>query len=142
MNMSKIILVEDNPDDERLTLRALRKAKVANEILVARNGEEALTMVFNANPLPSVILLDLKLPKISGLEVLRQIRANERTRLLPIVVLTSSSEDRDIIESYNLGANSYVRKPVEFSLFTEAVSQLGLYWALINESLPTGVNNP
>nr|WP_242018298.1 response regulator [Pseudanabaena sp. FACHB-1998] len=140
--MSKIILVEDNPDDERLTLRALRKAKVANEILVARNGEEALTMVFNANPLPSVILLDLKLPKISGLEVLRQIRANERTRLLPIVVLTSSSEDRDIIESYNLGANSYVRKPVEFSLFTEAVSQLGLYWALINESLPTGVNNP
>ncbi len=142
MKMSKIILVEDNPDDERLTLRALRKANVANEILVARNGEEALTMVFNADPLPSVILLDLKLPKISGLEVLRQIRSNERTRLLPIVVLTSSSEDRDIIESYNLGANSYVRKPVEFALFTEAVSQLGLYWALINESLPTGVNNP
>jgi two-component system response regulator len=142
MNMSKIILVEDNPDDERLTLRALRKANVANEILIARNGEEALTMVLNADPLPSVILLDLKLPKISGLEVLRQIRANKRTRFLPIVVLTSSSEDRDIIESYNLGANSYVCKPVEFDRFTEAVSQLGLYWALINQALPSGVNNP
>lgn len=139
MNMSKIILVEDNPDDERLTLRALRKA---NEILIARNGEEALTLVLNADPLPSVILLDLKLPKISGLEVLRQIRANARTRFLPIVVLTSSSEDRDIIESYNLGANSYVCKPVEFDRFTEAVSQLGLYWALINQALPSGVNNP
>jgi two-component system response regulator len=142
MNMSKIILVEDNPDDERLTLRALRKANVANEILIARNGEEALTMVLNADPLPSVILLDLKLPKISGLEVLRQIRANDRTRFLPVVVLTSSSEDRDIIESYNLGANSYVCKPVEFDRFTEAVSQLGLYWALINQALPSGVNNP
>jgi two-component system response regulator len=142
MNMSKIILVEDNPDDEKLTLRALRKANVANEILIARNGEEALTMVLNADPLPSVILLDLKLPKISGLEVLRQIRANKRTRFLPIVVLTSSSEDRDIIESYNLGANSYVCKPVEFDRFTEAVSQLGLYWALINQALPSGVNNP
>jgi two-component system response regulator len=142
MNMSKIILVEDNPDDERLTLRALRKANVANEILIARNGEEALAMVLNADPLPSVILLDLKLPKISGLEVLRQIRASDRTRFLPIVVLTSSSEDRDIIESYNLGANSYVCKPVEFDRFTEAVSQLGLYWALINQPLPTGVNNP
>jgi two-component system response regulator len=142
MHMSKIILVEDNPDDEKLTLRALRKANVANEILIARNGEEALTLVFNTDPLPSVLLLDLKLPKISGLEVLRQIRANERTRFLPIVVLTSSSEDRDIIESYNLGANSYVRKPVEFMLFTEAVSQLGLYWALINQPLPKGVNNP
>ena len=135
MNMSKIILVEDNPDDERLTLRALRKANVANEILIARNGEEALTLVLNADPLPSVILLDLKLPKISGLEVLRQIRANARTRFLPIVVLTSSSEDRDIIESYNLGANSYVCKPVEFDRFTEAVSQLGLYWALLCFSL-------
>jgi two-component system response regulator len=142
MNMSKIILVEDNPDDERLTLRALRKANVANEILIARNGEEALAIVLNADPLPSVILLDLKLPKISGLEVLRQIRANKRTRFLPIVVLTSSSEDRDIIESYNLGANSYVCKPVEFDRFTEAVSQLGLYWALINQAFPSGVNNP
>ena len=142
MNMSKIILVEDNPDDERLTLRALRKANVANEILIARNGEEALTLVLNADPLPSVIILDLKLTKISGLEVLRQIRANARTRFLPIVVLTSSSEDRDIIESYNLGANSYVCKPVEFDRFTEAVSQLGLYWALINQALPSGVNHP
>jgi two-component system response regulator len=133
-----IILVEDNPDDERLTIRALRRGNVANEILVAHNGEEALTMVLNANPLPSVVLLDLKLPKVDGLEVLRQIRANERTHLLPVVILTSSSEERDIIDSYNLGANSYVRKPVEIEKFTEAVRQLGLYWAVINEVLPKG----
>ncbi|CAN1210601.1 response regulator [Tumidithrix helvetica PCC 7403] len=142
MTLHEIILVEDNPDDERLTIRALRKGKVANEIRIARNGEEALRMVFNADPLPSVVLLDLKLPKIDGLEVLRQIRANERTRFLPVVVLTSSSEDRDIVESYSLGANSYVRKPVEFDRFTEAVSQLGLYWALINQPLPNGMNKP
>jgi two-component system, response regulator len=135
-SLPPILLVEDNPDDERLTLRALRRGNIANEILVARNGEEALTMVLNANPLPSVILLDLKLPKVDGLEVLRQIRANERTKLLPVVVLTSSSEESDIIESYNLGANSYVRKPVEIEKFTEAVRQLGLYWALINELHP------
>lgn len=134
--MRTILLVEDNPDDERLTTRALRRGKVANEILVARNGEEALTVVFNTDPLPSVVLLDLKLPKIDGLEVLRRIRSTEKTRLLPIVVLTSSSEERDIIESYNLGANSYVRKPVDFDQFTEAVRQLGLYWALLNEPLP------
>jgi len=134
-----ILLVEDNPDDERLALRALRRGKLANEILVARNGEEALQMVFNLDPQPSVVLLDLKLPKIDGLEVLRQIRANPATRLLPVVMLTSSSEDRDIIESYNLGANSYVRKPVDFDQFTEAVCQLGLYWALINEPLPGGL---
>ncbi|WP_425215577.1 response regulator [Tumidithrix helvetica] len=142
VTLHEIILVEDNPDDERLTIRALRKGKVANEIRIARNGEEALRMVFNADPLPSVVLLDLKLPKIDGLEVLRQIRANERTRFLPVVVLTSSSEDRDIVESYSLGANSYVRKPVEFDRFTEAVSQLGLYWALINQPLPNGMNKP
>lgn len=135
-SLPPILLVEDNPDDERLTLRALRRGNIANEILVARNGEEALTMVLNANPLPSVVLLDLKLPKVDGLEVLRQIRANERTKLLPVVVLTSSSEESDIIESYNLGANSYVRKPVEIDKFTEAVSQLGLYWAVINELNP------
>jgi two-component system response regulator len=134
-----ILLVEDNPDDERLALRALRRGKLANEILVARNGEEALTLVFSLNPQPSVVLLDLKLPKIDGLEVLRQIRANPATRLLPVVMLTSSSEDRDIIESYNLGANSYVRKPVDFDQFTEAVCQLGLYWALVNEPLPGGL---
>lgn len=133
--LRKILLVEDNPDDEQLTLRALRRAKVANEIIIARNGEEALTMVFNTSPLPAVVLLDLKLPKIDGLEVLRRIRANPKTLILPVVVLTSSSEERDIIESYQLGANSYVRKPVEFDRFTEAVGQLGLYWALINEQL-------
>ncbi|OYQ65016.1 two-component system response regulator [Pseudanabaena sp. SR411] len=135
-SLRPIILVEDNPDDERLTIRALRRGNIANEILVAHNGEEALTMVLNANPLPSVVLLDLKLPKVDGLEVLRQIRANERTHMLPVVVLTSSSEERDIIDSYNLGANSYVRKPVEIEKFTEAVRQLGLYWAVINEVLP------
>jgi two-component system response regulator len=131
--LRSIILVEDNPDDEKLTIRALRRGNVANEILVARNGEEALVMVLNANPLPSVVLLDLKLPKVDGLEVLRQIRANERTHNLPVVVLTSSSEEGDIIDSYDLGANSYVRKPVETDKFTEAIRQLGMYWALINE---------
>ncbi|EKQ68368.1 response regulator containing a CheY-like receiver domain and a GGDEF domain [Leptolyngbyaceae cyanobacterium JSC-12] len=134
-----IVLVEDNPDDERLTLRALRRGRITNEILVARNGEEALNLIFSLDPLPCVTLLDLKLPKIDGLEVLRQLRANERTRLLPIVVLTSSSEDRDVIESYSLGANSYVRKPVEIDRFTEAIRQLGLYWALLNEPLPGGL---
>lgn len=134
-----ILLVEDNPDDERLAIRALRKGNLANDILVARNGEEALSIVLNIDPLPSVVLLDLKLPKIDGLEVLRCIRSNERTRLLPVVMLTSSSEDRDIIESYHLGANSYVRKPVDFDQFTEAVRQLGLYWAVINEPLPEGL---
>jgi two-component system, response regulator len=134
--LPNIILVEDNPDDERLAIRALRKGNVANEIFVSRNGEEAINMILTADPLPCVVLLDLKLPKIDGLEVLRRIRAEPRTRLLPVVVLTSSSEDRDIVESYSLGANSYVRKPVEFDHFTEAVKQLGLYWALVNESLP------
>ena len=131
-----ILLVEDNPDDEHLTIRALRQGRVTNPIQVARDGEEALTVIFAANPLPSVVLLDLKLPKIDGLEVLQQIRANERTRLQPVVVLTSSNEERDIIESYSLGANSYVRKPVDFDQFTHAVAQLGLYWALLNEPLP------
>ncbi|MEB3358156.1 MAG: response regulator [Synechococcales bacterium] len=133
-----ILLVEDNPDDERLTIRALRRGKIANEILVARNGEEALSLLFSLNPLPGVVLLDLKLPKVDGLEVLREIRANDRTCLLAVVVLTSSSEERDIIESYSLGANSYVRKPVDIDQFTEAVRQLGLYWALINEPVPEG----
>jgi two-component system response regulator len=137
--LANIILVEDNPDDERLAIRALRQGNLINEILVARNGEEAINMILNADPLPCVVLLDLKLPKIDGLEVLRRIRAEPHTRLLPVVVLTSSSEDRDIVESYSLGANSYVRKPVEFDRFTEAVKQLGLYWALVNESLPQGL---
>jgi two-component system response regulator len=134
-----ILLVEDNPDDEKLTIRALRQGNLANEILAARNGEEALTILLNADPLPCVVLLDLKLPKIDGLEVLRRIRTSEKTYLLPVVVLTSSSEDRDIIESYSLGANSYVRKPVDIDQFTDAVRQLGLYWALINQPLPGGL---
>ena len=134
-----ILLVEDNPDDEKLTIRALRRSNLANEIIVARNGEEALTILLNADPLPCVVLLDLKLPKIDGLEVLRRIRTNEKTYLLPVVVLTSSSEDRDMIESYSLGANSYVRKPVDIDQFTDAVRQLGLYWALINQPLPGGL---
>lgn len=134
-----ILLVEDNPDDEQLTLRALRRGNISNEVLVARNGEEALRMVFEIEPLPCVVLLDLKLPKIDGLEVLRRIRNQDKTRLLPVVILTSSSEERDIVESYSLGANSYVRKPVEFDQFTEAVRQLGLYWALINQPLIEGL---
>jgi two-component system, response regulator len=138
-DLRAILLIEDNPDDERLTIRALRRSNIANPILVARNGEEALTMLFSANPLPSVVLLDLKLPKIDGLEVLRRIRAHPPTRLLPVVVLTSSSEERDIVESYSLGANSYVRKPVGFEQFTEAVRQLGLYWAVINQPIPEGL---
>lgn len=132
-----ILLVEDNPDDERLTLRALRRSNLSNAIVVARNGEEALQQVFSSTPLPCVVLLDLKLPKVDGLEVLQQIRASDRTRLLPVVILTSSSEDRDIMESYSLGANSYVRKPVNIDEFTEAVRRLGLYWALISELPPT-----
>ncbi len=130
-----ILLVEDNPDDEKLTIRALRRGKITNPIQVARDGEEALTAIFTANPLPSVVLLDLKLPKIDGLEVLQRIRANEQTHLLPVVIFTSSSEERDVIESYSLGANSYVRKPVNFEQFIEAVSQVGLYWVAINETL-------
>ncbi|PZD74860.1 Response regulator rcp1 [Acaryochloris thomasi RCC1774] len=130
-----ILLVEDNPDDEKLTIRALRKGKITNPIQVARDGEEALEAIFAADPLPSVVLLDLKLPKIEGLEVLQRIRAHEQTRLLPVVVFTSSSEERDIVESYSLGANSYVRKPVNFEQFIDAVAQLGLYWVLINEAL-------
>ena len=131
-----ILLVEDNPDDEMLTMRALRRSQITNPIQVARDGEQALEAILIAEPLPSVVLLDLKLPKIDGLEVLQRIRAHERTRLLPVVVLTSSSEERDIIESYSLGANSYVRKPVDFDQFSQAVAQLGLYWVLINEPLP------
>ncbi|GBO52821.1 response regulator [Pseudanabaena sp. lw0831] len=132
---STILLVEDNPDDERLAVRALRRAKITAEILIARNGEEALTTLFNANCLPIVMLLDLKLPKIDGLDVLKAVRANEKTRLLPVVILTSSSEERDIIASYDLGANSYVRKPIEFDRFTEAVGQLAIYWTGINEPI-------
>ncbi len=139
-----ILLVEDNPDDEALTLRALGKNKISNEVIVARDGAEALNFFFgpgkdpggDGHPLPQVVLLDLKLPKIDGLEVLRRLRADPRTRLLPVVILTSSSEERDIIEGYGLGANSYIRKPVDFGQFVEAVRQLGLYWLLLNETPP------
>ncbi|MEM9116558.1 MAG: response regulator [Cyanobacteria bacterium P01_F01_bin.56] len=131
-----ILLVEDNPDDEMLTMRGLRRGNVTNPIQVARDGEEALEMIFSVEVIPCVVLLDIKLPKLDGLDVLKHIRENERTRLLPVVILTSSSQQRDIIESYNLGANSYVRKPVDFEQFSKAVAQLGLYWALLNEPLP------
>lgn len=143
-NASYVLLVEDNPDDEALTLRALHKNKVANEIVVTRDGVEALDYLFctgahadrDRNCLPQVVLLDLKLPKMSGLEVLKKIRANERTRFLPVVVLTSSNEDKDMISSYQLGANSYVRKPVDFDEFMEGARQLGLYWMLVNKVPP------
>ncbi|USR89590.1 response regulator [Phormidium yuhuli AB48] len=131
-----VLLVEDNPDDEQLTLRSLRKAKITNPVFVARNGEEALGLLFDLKPLPAVVLLDLKLPKLDGFEVLREIRSRPKTKTLPVVILTSSSEDRDIIESYDSGANSYVRKPVDFKQFVDAVSQLGLYWTLVNDPPP------
>lgn len=144
MRAKSILLVEDNPDDEELTLRALRRANIANEIDVARDGEEALDYLFSQGchaerdpeRMPAVILLDLKLPKLNGIEVLRRLRADARTRLIPVVILTSSSEDEDMIGSYESGANSYVRKPVDFSAFAEAVTQLGVFWMLHNQSPP------
>jgi two-component system response regulator len=142
MRPKTILLVEDNPDDELLTLRALKKSNVLNEVIVARDGAEALDYLFGtgayagreASLMPQVILLDLRLPKVDGLEVLQRLRADERTRLLPIVILTSSDEEQDIVDSYRLGANSYVRKPVDFAQFSEAVRQLGLYWLLLNQA--------
>ncbi len=139
-----ILLVEDNPDDEVLTLRALKKNHIVNPVYVVRDGAEALSYLFatdvyserDAEEIPQVILLDLKLPKVDGLEVLRRVRANERTRLVPVVVLTTSNEDQDIIRSYDLGANSYVRKPVDFEQFNRAVGQLGAYWLILNQSPP------
>jgi CheY-like chemotaxis protein len=139
-----ILLVEDNPDDEALTLRALKKSNIANQVVVARDGVEALDYLFGAgshagrdmNVMPQVILLDLKLPKIDGFEVLRRLRAEERTKLLPVVILTTSNEEKDRLNGYGLGANSFVRKPVEFGQFIEAVRQLGLYWLLLNEAAP------
>lgn len=136
-----ILLVEDNPDDEALTLRAFAKNKIANAVVVARDGVEALDYLFGTGThagrdvaaRPSVVLLDLKLPRIDGLEVLRRIRADDRTRLLPVVVLTTSKEQQDIHEAYSLGANSYIRKPVDFEKFIHAVGQLGLYWLSLNE---------
>ncbi len=144
--MEKIImLVEDNPDDEELTLRALRKANIVNEVFVARDGSEALDFLFSTGrhaerrpvPMPAVVLLDLKLPKLNGIDVLKRMRADPRTQLIPVVVLTSSSEDEDMLKSYQSGANSYVRKPVEFSSFANAVTQLGMYWMLLNQAPPS-----
>lgn len=139
-----ILLVEDNPDDEALTMRALKKQFVHNEVVVSHDGVEALDFLFgkgqyagrDASHMPQVVLLDLKLPRIDGLEVLKRIRADERTRRLAVVILTSSNEEQDRIQGYGLGANSYVRKPVEFGQFAEAVRQLGLYWLILNEPVP------
>jgi CheY-like chemotaxis protein len=144
MRKKIILLVEDNPDDELLAIRALKKNNIMNEVVVTRDGAEALDYLFGAGAyagrdmsvMPQIILLDLKLPKVDGLEVLRRIRNDERTKLLPVVVLTSSREERDLTESYSLGANSYIRKPVNFAQFTEAIRQLGLYWLVLNESPP------
>ena len=142
-----ILLVEDNPDEELLALRALRKNDVTGEVVVARDGVEALDYLFgtgayagrDTSVMPQLILLDLKLPKIDGLEVLRRLRADERSRLLPVVILTSSREQQDMLEGYGLGANSYVRKPVNFEQFVSAVQQLKLYWLILNESPPSVV---
>ncbi len=141
MNMPKknmrILLVEDNPDDVELTLIAFKKHNLANDIIVARDGEEALDIIFQKGvnkKQPDLILLDLKLPKIDGMDVLRQIKSNPETKFIPVVILTSSKEEKDIVESYQLHANSYIRKPVDFEKFTETVMQLGLYWLLLNES--------
>ena len=144
MEHKLILLVEDNPDDEELTLLAFRKNNITNEVAVARDGVEALDFLFargayahrSHEKMPTVILLDLKLPKLDGLEVLRQIRSGESTRHIPVVVLTSSREEQDLIASYDLGCNSYVRKPVNFEQFIEATRQLGLYWLLLNEIPP------
>ncbi len=149
MDKKFILLVEDNPDDEALTLRALKKDRFLNEVVVVRNGVEALDYLFatgeyadrDRSVMPEIILLDLKLPKMDGLEVLRRIRADDRTRLLPVVILTSSDEERDVIEGYKLGANSYVRKPVDFTQFAEAVRQLKLYWMVLNEVPPKETSN-
>jgi len=145
MESKVILLVEDNPKDEALTLRALKKSNIVNDVVVARDGVEALDYLFgtgahadrDASDMPQLVLLDLKLPKVDGLQVLRRMREDERTRRLPVVVFTSSSEEQDLISSYNLGANSYVRKPVDFEQFLEAARQLGLYWLVLNLIAPS-----
>ena len=147
MNQKNILLVEDNPDDEELTLMAFKRNKLVNDVVVVHDGEEALDYLFGTGSytgrdladVPQVILLDLKLPKLGGLEVLKRIRSDPRTQLIPVVILTSSSEEDDIVSSYRLGANSYVRKPVEFKRFSQAVQSLGLYWLLVNQVPPSSV---
>jgi two-component system, response regulator len=142
-NGVEILLVEDNPRDVEMTLRALRKRKLANNVYVAKDGAEALDFLFatgahvarNPNHTPKVVLLDLKLPKVSGLEVLKKLKADERTRTIPVVVLTSSQEEKDMVESYRLGVNSYIVKPVDFDKFVESVGEIGLYWLLVNKPL-------
>lgn len=142
--MDEILLIEDNPDDVELTLRAFRKSKIANEVVVARDGVEALDYLFATGPhegrdnrsLPQLVLLDLKLPRLDGLQVLERIRANPKTKLLPVVILTSSTEQPDLLTGYTLGANSYIRKPVDFQEFLVAVRRLGLYWLLLNQPPP------
>jgi len=144
MKSKTILLVEDNPSDVKLTKRALEQNQITNELVVAEDGQEALDYLFgsgqyagrDARDIPAVVLLDLKLPRIEGLEVLKEIRANEFTKLLPVVILTSSSQEEDLVSSYKLGANSYIRKPVDFRQFTEAVRNLGMYWLLLNEPPP------
>ena len=144
MTKGVILLVEDNPDDVDLTLRAFKKNNIANEVAIARDGVEALDYLYargahaGRDPagIPSIVLLDLKLPRMDGLEVLERIRADDRTKLLPVVILTSSKEEQDLIKGYSLGANSYIRKPVDFEQFMEAVLQLGLYWLVLNEAPP------
>ena len=144
MTSGTILLVEDNADDVELTLRAFKKNNIANKVIVARDGVEALDLLFAGGPHAdtdpqaiSLVLLDLKLPRVDGLEVLAKIRADERTKLLPVVILTSSKEEQDLVKGYSLGANSYIRKPVDFSQFLEAVRQLGLYWLVLNEAPPS-----
>jgi two-component system response regulator len=144
MKDRSILLVEDNATDEALTIRALKKSNILNPVTVARDGVQALEWLFGCTdgspdadaPLPQLVLLDLKLPKVDGLEVLRRIRSEERTRLLPVVILTTSTEEKDLLEGYRLGANSYVKKPVDFTQFADAVRQLGLYWLVLNEQPP------
>jgi CheY-like chemotaxis protein len=144
VNTKSILLVEDNPDDEALAIRAFQRHHIGNEVIVAHDGVEALDYLFGTGTYagrditvkPTVVLLDLKLPRLDGIEVLRRIRTDERTKLLPVVVLTTSSEEQDMLDSYSLGCNSYIRKPVDFIQFSEAIRQLGMYWLLMNEPPP------
>lgn len=134
--MMRVLLVEDNPDDVELTLRAFERHRMVNEIIVARDGEEALAHLSGDAPLPALVLLDLKLPRVDGFEVLRRIRGDARTRLLPVVVLTTSAQERDLLQGYSLGANSYIIKPVDFEQFIECARQIGVYWLMLNQLPP------